>query len=358
MKKICFAFNHFQYSDGIARSAAAMANALVERENIEITLRPIFKLQKEALAILDKRVKVKPVLGFYFNGLSKLLRVIPDELLHDLIFGKSRYDIEIGFQHGVSTRAVVSTKNKANHIVWMHGYDIGLLMEDYYKKADQIVCVSKFNADRLKNELNYNVPIDYCYNPIDERLVIEKGNEPIDVRSSSRVTFVTVGRLSEEKGYSRLITVVKRLKTHNYDLTLWIVGDGPEKNTLQKQVDELGLNDNVKFMGNQKNPHKFTSKADVFICSSLSEGYSTACTEAIMLGIPVISTDVSGAEEIIDDASCGCVVDNSADGLYYGMRHVLESPNIINEWKSVLVTTKQKFYAKTRIAKLFSLLSL
>ena len=68
MKKICFSFNHFQYSDGIARSAISMANYLSQRKDIEVTLRPIFKIQKEAMNVLNKNIKIKPVLGFYFNG--------------------------------------------------------------------------------------------------------------------------------------------------------------------------------------------------------------------------------------------------------------------------------------------------
>lgn len=356
MKKICFSFNHFQYSDGIARSAISMANYLSQRKDIEVTLRPIFKIQKEAMNVLNKNIKIKPVLGFYFNGLSKIMRIIPDKFWHDWIFGKNKYDIEIGFQYGTSTRAVVASDNNAKHLIWMHGYDEGLLMKPYYKKADMVVCVSRFNANRLKKELNENINIEYCYNPIDETSVIESGKELISLQKNKKLVFVSVGRLSEEKGYLRLLNVSARLKREGFSFVIWLIGEGPQRTELEEKVKLLKLDDVVKFMGNQANPHKYTSKADIFICSSFSEGYSTACTEAIMLGIPVISTEVSGAKEIIEDAECGKVVENSEEGIYLGMKSILLDPIVVESWKKILLKTKKHFFVEERIDKLEDIL--
>lgn len=358
MKKICFAFNHLQFSDGVARSAISMANHLAKRGDVEITLRPIFKMEKGVCEFLDDKVIVKPVIGFYFNGLSKILKILPDKYLHDWIFGKNRYDIEIGFQHGISSRAVVSTNNNAKHIIWMHCYDVGLLMRTYFLKADKVICVSKFNADKLKREINENIAIDYCYNPIDEKKVIEQGKEEISVRNSNDIVFVSVGRLSEEKGYIRLIDVTKRLIDEGFKFKVWLIGDGPQREELRSRIKKMGLEEIVYLYGNQANPHKYTSKADVFICTSYFEGYSTACTEAIMLGVPVITTEVSGAMEIIEAAQCGSIQENTEDGIYSGMKKVLVNPSTLNNWKKILNRTRENFYADARIRKLEKILEL
>lgn len=356
MKKICFAFNHLQYSDGVARSIIAIANYLSNNE-YEVTLKPIFKIEKGCLGLLNRNIKVKSVFGFYFNGLSKIINKLPDTILHYLIFGNDNFDIEVGFQYGISTRAVVSKNNKAKRLIWMHTYDEELVFKNYYVKADKLICVSKCNVERLKNELSKNMVIDYCYNPIDERKVISLGQEEIEIKKNEKITFVSVGRLSEEKGYLRLLDVVYKLRKQGFEFNLWLIGDGPQRKELEEKVKSLNLGESVIFLGNQSNPHKYTSKSDVFICSSFREGYSTACTESIMLNIPVITTDVSGAKEIIEDAECGRLVANSIDGIYFGMKEVLEKPEIIDEWKNILQRTKVHFYSKKRLERLEKILS-
>lgn len=358
MKKICFSFNHFQFSDGVARSAISIANHLANQKNVSITLRPIFKIEKETLKLLDSRIIIKPVVGFYFNGFSRILNFLPDRILHDWIYGKNDYDIEIGFQHGISTRAVVSSNDKAKHIVWMHGYDVGLVMRKYYLKADQVICVSKFNAIRLKNEINADIKIDFCYNPIDENKVIQLGKEDLNLKKMDCPLFVSVGRLSEEKGYLRLINVAKRLKEEGFKFKVWLIGDGPQGSVLRDTVKNMNLEETVHFFGNQSNPHKFTSRANAFICSSYSEGYSTACTEAIMLGVPVITTEVSGASEIIELAECGSMVENTENGIYLELKDVLLNPLTLDQWKDKLKITKKYFFANERIKKLNKILEI
>ena len=358
MKKICFAFNHFQYSDGVCRSAIAIANLLCKRNDVKIVLRPVFKMKKETLVLIDKNVEVKPVFGFYFNGFSRIIGLIPSNILHNIIFGKNKYDIEIGFQHGISTKAVVSSNSKNNnHYVWIHGYQDNTSMRKWYLKANKIICVSKYNADLLKKDLNNMVDIDYCYNPIDEIKIIEQGKEQVDIEML-HPSFITVGRLSPEKGFIRLINIIKKIVDEGYSLRVYIIGDGPQRNELKCLIEELKLEEVVKLLGSQINPHKYTSKCDTYICSSYSEGYSTSCAEAIILGIPVVSTKVSGSEEIINDSKCGLVVDNSDDGLYEGIKKVLEDQSIIDTWKNTLKITKNNFYSENRINKIEKVLNL
>ena len=359
MKKICFSFNHLTYSDGVAQSAIAMANYLADTGMVEVTLRPIFNFDKSILKDIKKKVKVKPVLGFYFRGLSTILNLVPAFLLHDWIFGRDRYQIEIGFQYGLATCAVVSSNSvKSKHYVWMHGYDEGLHLKEYYKKADRVVCVSKQNADRLFKELQCAVPVEYCYNPIDNNVVCKLGEEKIDLAIPKELLFISVGRHSEEKGYLRLLKIVERLMNEGYTFKLWLIGDGPQHGELVKYSQEHGLEKVVVFIGAQKNPHKFTSKADLFVCSSYAEGFSTACSEAIMLGVPVLTTSVSGGKEIIDTAKSGMLVGMSDEDLYEGMKYVIENQKQVEEWKERLVHTKHKFSASERISRLLAVLEL
>lgn len=357
-KKICLMFNQFQLQDGICRSAIAISNIMAKRDDVEITLMPLFRYENRVLDYLDKRVKVKPVFRFYFRGFAQLFKIIPASWLYKLLVN-NRYDIDVAFQFGPAQPIMAAGVNSKHRTIgWMHGYDTELTYKDCYKKMEQVVCVSKCNADRLRKEMNNSIKVDYNYNPIDDVNVRNQGKEQIDIVRPESMLFVSVARMSPEKGYMRLLDVVQKLKEDGLKFHLWLVGDGPVLPELKKHAEDLSINDYVTFVGQQSNPHAFTAKADVFICSSFNEGYSTACTEAAMLGVPVISTNVSGAEEIIADAACGKVVESEEEAIYSAMKEVIEQPFIVDEWKEVLKSTYKNFSPDERIKRFCKILEL
>lgn len=360
MKHICILFNAITSGNGVARAAMSVAE-LLSKEGYDITLLPLYQIEKKLVKKLSPKIQVKKLYGFYFRGFSFLTHLIPLKLYHKIL-GLNQYDELIAFQYGLSTKIVsaynIGSNKKVLKIAWMHGYDEGLRLRKYYLGFDKVICVSQFNANRLKNELNPGdkPQIDYCYNPIDDGLVNEFGRESIEIIKPGIPVFICVGRQSEEKGYLRLISIMGTLKKEGYNFELWMVGDGPLHDELIGLANTQGLSDVVRFMGAQINPHKYTAKADVFICSSFSEGYSTACTEAIMLGVPVITTSVSGGEEIIRDAECGLLTGKDDESLKKAIKSVLDNPNIIEEWKSILKKSKNTFSLTVRRNKLLSII--
>lgn len=355
-KKICLVYNHFQFADGVCRSAIAIANLLVRNKNVEVDIIPLFHYDKGVLSLLDKRVEVHPVFRIYFRGFAQLITKLPLTWLYKLIIRK-KYDTEIAFQYGPATKILSASTNKeCNHLVWIHGYDNGLSYINYYKHFDKVITVSKCNAERFMKESNGIVPVEVSYNPIDEKEVIRKSQEPIEYTFSKGINLVAVGRLSPEKGFERLVKVVSRLVNEGQKLTLYIIGDGPRRLALERLIEEECLSDNVILLGSQSNPHKYSSKCDVMICSSFSEGYSTVCAEAIMMGIPVISTSVSGAEEIIHDSGAGMVVGMSDEDIYKGIKTVVSNPSIIKKWKETIFNNRYKFSQEYRSKGLYRIL--
>lgn len=358
MKKYCIVFNHFQIQDGVARAAIGLANELAKHDDIEVTLRPIFKFDKKIKNRLHEKVRLKPLFRFYFRGFSKIIDLLPDCILYRMIF-MEKYDVEIGFCMNLPIKAVGVSKNKTcEHYAWMHGYDEGLTLLPYYKMMDKVICVSKCNADRFKKETEEQVCVDYCYNLIDDEYIRNQGDAFIDMERHDKITFVSVGRLSPEKGYFRLLECIARLKREGYSFNLWLIGDGPLYVDLIEKSKDLNLDDVVFFLGEQENPHAYTAKADVFVCSSLSEGYSTACTEALMLGIPVLTSSVGGSHEIISTAKCGLLVGMEDNDLYDGMKSILDSPEMIMDWKNTLKKTKHCFSYEERVKKIYDIFDL
>lgn len=352
--KICIILNHLGLSDGVARSAISIANILYEQGN-KVTLIPIYSYDKKAKNELHSGIKIHTVFNMYYRGLDKIVNIIPPNILYKLIV-KENYDIEVAFQYGISTKAIAySTNNFAKHLLWMHGYDEKLKLKKYYLKVDQIYCVSKKSSDRLYNELEGRVAVDYCYNPINDMKICEQSKKPILLERDSSVLFVSVGRQSKEKGYSRLLDCVEKLKKEGYVFKLWLIGDGPEHQELIDKTQKLGLEDIVTFVGKVSNPHAYTAKADCFICSSFSEGYSTACVEAIILNIPVLTTSVNGSEEIIKEAQAGMIVGIDTNELYKGMKEILDNRTLISIWKEKLNFTKENFSYQNRKKKILDI---
>lgn len=115
------------------------------------------------------------------------------------------------------------------------------------------------------------------------------------------VRFLTVGRLSPQKGLPDLISAFTGLLSEGYPAQLWIVGDGPERNYLTQMVRELGIEPHVTFFGWQPQDRlrDFYEACDVFVLASHYEGMANVLLEAMASGLPVISTEVQGARELI-----------------------------------------------------------
>jgi len=343
-KKIIFLNNHFQYSDGTVRALIGLVNSL-DPEKFDITIKPIYRCDRRLQSELREDIKLEKGFGFYFRGLSKIAVHLPIKWLYKRFVG-GKYDIEVGFQTGLPTILVGNSKNpSAVHVAWMHEYK---LWPKCYERCDKVVCVSKYNAEKTKNAMGNKVNVTCCYNLVDDKVIFEKAKESVNIETLIHPRFISVGRHSPEKGYLRLIKILRELRDEGYIFSLVLVGDGPQHSEIKETVRRLCMEDVVILVGADPNPHKYTVKSDVFICSSYREGYSTACTEAAILGIPIITTAVSGGEEIINDCECGMLTGIDDDSLKKAIREVLQKPELINEWKRIMNRTSEKFKLYSR----------
>ena len=179
-----------------------------------------------------------------------------------------------------------------------------LLIKLLYNKINKIICVSrriKHIIDkkyRLKNVIN-------IYNPIDLVEIEKKRSIPLTVEESKlfdtkKISLINVGRLHIQKGQEFLIESFSIAVKKNNNLQLIILGDGPLRNKLETQVDNLNLNESIHFLGNQSNVFKYLNRADIFILSSLWEGFPGVLLEAMACKLPIISSDCdSGPREIL-----------------------------------------------------------
>ncbi len=249
---------------------------------------------------------------------------------------KNDYDIECAYlEMGPTKVMAASTNKKAKKLAWVH-CDLTKAVDNpeafakktapWYAKFDKTVCVSQSVKDCFDKLFEHRFPSAVLYNVIDDAAVREKASEPLpESINMRRLTVLSVGRLSLQKNFLRLLQAHKRMLDEGLAHDLWILGEGPERDKLEAFVFENSLQDSVWMPGFVENPYPYMRAADLLVCSSVYEGYSTFVTEGVILGKPIVTTDVSGMKELLGDSEYGLIVDND-EALYRGMKLLLTDP--------------------------------
>ncbi len=202
-------------------------------------------------------------------------------------------------------KVILSIRNfKSKSLKGFYGIFYYYFIKVFYNKSDQIVAVSEGVKNDLTDKFKINKDkIVVINNFYDLEKIKKLSKEAIEDRYNhifNSPVIINIGRLTEQKGQWHLIRAFSRAKEEIDDLKLVILGDGEMENYLKQLVSGLKLEGEVFFLGFQKNPFKFISKSEIFILSSLYEGFPNVLVEAMACGIPVVSTDCkSGPREIL-----------------------------------------------------------
>ncbi|WP_195953169.1 glycosyltransferase [Clostridium saudiense] len=291
---------------------------------------------------LRKDVKYKSIFP-NIKGISRVFHNFVEKSDGKLLYKlgiREKYDIEIAFIEGRATKIIgASTNPNSRKIAWVH-IDLAQghwtskvfresteLEKNYYKKFNDIVFVSNSAKEgfiKLFGDDFDNLQVKY--NPIIADDVIRKSQEIVDdiEKPKDKKLLVTSGRLVSQKGYESLLEVCNKLNNDKLDYELWILGEGWARPKLEELIDKYKLN-NVKLLGFKENPYKYIKQGDLFVCSSKNEGFSLVIAEAMILGLPVISTNCSGPNELLNFGEYGFMVENTEEALYEGLKKILNN---------------------------------
>lgn len=178
------------------------------------------------------------------------------------------------------------------------------LIRLFYKKAPQIVCVSQISAgDLVENFGVKKEKIRVIHNPLNTKELRNLSLEPLEREYQEifgKPVIITAGRMTKQKNQWRIIRAFKEIKSKIKEAQLVILGTGELESNLKRLAKDLELENEVHFLGWQKNPFKFLAKSRVFALSSLWEGLPYAVLEAMVCGLPIVSVDCkSGPREIL-----------------------------------------------------------
>lgn len=381
MKKKLLFINNGLYGGGAERILQTILKNL-DKDNYEITLYSVIK--EKFGEPYPQHIKYKyiynqsnPSDSFLYriyvlicNKIKLLIYKYCSPSLFYRLLIRGTYDTEVAFIEGYATRIISGSTNKySNKLAWVH---IDLLQNHWtkvafkdlkeenkcYKKFNQILCVSDSVRSSFLKLFKETSNVNVCYNPIDDNKIRFLANQACsyDKWLDSKLSMVTMGRLVEQKGYDRLLSIVKKLKEEGFHFKLNILGEGKDRSLLENYIKEHQLEDTVSLIGYCENPYPYLKKGDLFVCSSRSEGYSTVVTEAMILGIPVITTNCAGMDELLENGKYGLITDNTDEALYFGLKELMNQPTIIANYKELAIQRGAYFTLENRMKRLNEIL--
>ena len=366
MEKVLFGITSLTLG-GAERVLVDLANELSKK--YEITIFTIYskgELEKQ----LSKNVKIKSLYNKKYLELNKMQKYLINPI--KILLGKKKiynkyikqdYIAEIAFLEGPITR-LFSIKNKnKKKIAWIHN-DISqvfgkgikskikkIIDKKIYRKYQKLVFVSKDNLEKF-NEIykDINVQKEVIYNYIDKENVLKKANKNEDIEfefNNNIVNFVTVARLVKQKAIDRLINIHSKLIKNNYNHNFYVIGEGPEKENLEKIIKDQKVEKTFKLLGKKENPYPYIKNATYFCLMSKFEGYGMVIEEAKILNKPIIITDTA-AREALRDYKNSKILNNNYEDIYLGLKNIIEN---YNKTKQINFESKNLEYDNKKIIK-------
>ena len=260
-----------------------------------------------------------------------------------------QYDIEVASGYAEFDMVLSSPNKNSRKIAWFHTdvtYDVNQNRAreriETMKKFDHVI----FCAAHIRNviEKYYNVTYpssSVVYNAIHVNDVKEKAQEfDVDYKDLIKPVFCSVGRLHSRKGYHNLVNIHRRLIDDGFEHSIVVLGDGEEKNNLTEQISQLGVEGSFKLLGTKINPYPYMKNADYFVLPTRSEAYPLVVNEALALEKPIISTNVGGIPEMIENGVDGILVNDDEQEIYDAMKKVFIQAELLEKIKQ---NTKESY---------------
>lgn len=343
MKKILFLI-HDLGQGGAEKVLVNLVNNM-DHTKFNVTVMTLFDCG-ENRKFLHPKVKYKTWCKKMVPGNSHLMKFLSPKRLHKLII-REKYDIEIAYLEGPATRIISGAPDGTKVVAWLHctmnsAEDMAIGFRNYaeakkaYQRFDMLAFVSQGVQEAFERVCEVDCPQMILYNTNESEMIIQSSKEPINnwIQNNNMFCWCGVGKIVKNKGFDRMLRVQKRLISEGYKTHFFALGMGDQETELKQWCKEQEIANNVTFMGYQTNPYKYVAKCDLFVCASCAEGFSTAATEALIVGTPVCTVEVSGMKEMLgENNEYGLVVENNEEALYQGIKKLLDNPELLKHYK-------------------------
>lgn len=264
------------------------------------------------------------------------IRFLNDSSLYRLfIKNNKKYDFEVSFLEGLSSRVVAGSPQQSKKYLWVHCDTINFpwyslyfknrkLEQKTFSAFDKVITVSSILKESIVKKYKIeNVKV--IYNLIDEERILNLSEEKFDYK---KPYICSIGRLHPIKGFDRLILGYHFLKDkYGYlPYNVVIIGEGDELINLQNLIKEYNLSEDIIILPFTENPYKYIKNSLALMSTSLSEGLPMVFLESILLNKFIITTDHSGAREIVCKDN-GMIFDNTEVGIVEAFDFIYKNVN-------------------------------
>lgn len=344
IKKLLFLIPNLKHG-GAEKVLVNLVNNL-NREKYDITVQTLFD-EGIHKAALKEHIHYRSVFPRSFRGNNRLLQLFSASFLWKCMV-KEHYDIAVSYLEGPTSRILSGCSDpNTKRVAWLHieldspalaslGFRNPAEATHAYNSFDRIIAVSRNVQECFLRHLNIQTPVEILYNTNETEEILQKSvDPPVDPSfGGDELRVCSVAKLMKTKGFDRFLNAHKRLMDEGLRHKVYILGIGEEQHKLEQKIREYGVENSFLLLGFKDNPYQYVSRCDLYVCSSRREGFSTAVTEALIVGTPVVSTDCSGAKELLGEHDeYGLVVENSEEGIYDGMKRMLSDPNLLSHYK-------------------------
>lgn len=251
-----------------------------------------------------------------FNCIDNLIRPI-----------EKNYDVAIAYSQGMPTYLVANKIKAFKKFAWINtDYAETLYNQEFdlkfYCKMDKIIAVSEHiqnSVSLLKRE--YMGKVELVLDIIDPKMIynLSSGIE-VPEFDESITNILTVGRLVAAKGYDKAIEVANLLKYNGYKFKWFVIGDGDERTKLERKIKEYQLQNDFVLLGRKLNPYPYMNRCDIYVQTSIKEGFGLTVSEAKIMKRPIVCTKFPTAMEIINHNVDGLIVEHDIESIYNGVK--------------------------------------
>lgn len=268
------------------------------------------------------------------------------------------YDIAISYAQGIPTYYVADKIKAKKKYAWVNvSYRLNEAEKEFqrtfYDQYDKVIAVSDSAKEiLLKSFPDYDEKVDVLFDINNPQLISQMAQSTKNYEDSfDGIRILTIGRLSQVKGYDIALEACKRLKEKGVHFRWYVLGKGPLQSEVEDYVVRHNLTKYFILLGVEANPYPFIKHADVYVQTSKSEGFGLAIAEARMLNKPIVTTRFDAVYSQMINGKNGLVVDMNAEAVADGiLRMINDQPlresivQYLHEERKGNVEEIEKFY--------------
>lgn len=314
-----------------------------------------------------KAYRMKTSINLRLNNISQKTKhseqVVYGSINRILKAGEKKYDVAIAYSQGFPTYFVSEKVKARKKLAWINcdyvktKYDKEIDNE-FYANIDSIITVSKFAYDSISNmKYGYKEKLKIVLDIVDPTLIknLSLKEDAVELKTDE-FNILTVGRLATVKGYDLAVNTAKLLKKSGYSFKWYVIGEGPERYEIEKDIKEKKLENEFILLGTQTNPYPYMRACNLYVQTSRKEGFGLAVMEAKILKSLIITTDFDTATELIENNKDGYIVSKNEVDIYNAIVNVMTNER---DYKRILdnLENSELYSSISEINKIYEIIS-